>query len=236
MRYSRMREWLARSNRDMRNPYGSRGGYVSSDRRGMDYAYDRMGDMARGREYDRRYSDRNYNSSHYQMGNMGSQYDREYGRDNATRRSGYFDYNTQDGNYDMNYSHNYGYDMGDMYGRDRNYDYGYDMARRRDYGEDEFKLSKKEIRNWENSIKGGMKFTVEQVMPIAQQFGIKFDEYSPELLTAVTNAMCSDFGDVVKGDVSLYVRMAKAFLEDKDFDGEPEEKAYLYYTSIVDKE
>lgn len=29
---------------------------------------------------------------------------------------------------------------------------------------------------------------------------------------------------------------AKAFLDDKDFDGEPEEKLYLYYKCIVEKE
>lgn len=30
--------------------------------------------------------------------------------------------------------------------------------------------------------------------------------------------------------------LAKAFLDDKDFDGEPEEKLYLYYKCIVEKE
>ena len=66
MRYTKMREWLSRmkrderSGRDSRNPYGSRGGYVRSDRaRGRDY-YDRMGDMARDREYDGRDYNRNY--------------------------------------------------------------------------------------------------------------------------------------------------------------------------------
>lgn len=209
----------------------------------MDYAYDRMGDMARGRGYDRRYSDRNYSSSDYQMDSMANQYDREYSRDNATRRSGYFDYNTQDSNYDMNYDHNY--DMNyDMYGRDRNYDYGYDMARRRgyrDYGEDEYKLTPTEIRKWEKGLESadgtkGAKFQPEQVKQVAQSIGIDFKEFSPELLSAVTNALYSDYCKVLGSDIVTYVKLAKAFLMDDDFDGEPEEKAYLYYTSIVDKE
>ena len=234
-----MREWLSRSNRDMRNPYGSRGGYVR-DRRG-DYGYDRMGDMARNREYDRRYSDRNYKSSNYSMDSMGNQYDREYGRDNASRRAGYFDYTTQDGNYDMNYGHDYRYDRNDMYGHDMNYDYGYDMARYRDYGESEYKLTPSEIRKWEKGLESadgtkGAKFQPEQVKQVAQSLGIDFKEFSPELLSAVTNSLYSDYCKILGSDIVTYVKMAKAFLMDDDFDGEPEEKAYLYYTSIVDKE
>jgi hypothetical protein len=34
----------------------------------------------------------------------------------------------------------------------------------------------------------------------------------------------------------FYADMAKAFLKDKDFHGEPEEKLYLYYKCIVEKE
>lgn len=204
MKYTRFRQYLARENRDMRNPYGSRGGYVVSDR-GRDYEYDRMGDYARGREYDRMGYDRNYNSTDYARNGDYNQYDREYHPDYA-RRYGYFNY--RDDN-DMNY--------------------------RRDYGED-YKLTKREIADWEQDIKGGQKFTVDQVRQIAQQHAIQFNEFSPELLTVVANAMASDYGDVVRGDIAMYVKMAKAFLEDKDFDGTPEEKAYLYYKAIVDKE
>lgn len=215
MKYTRFRQYLARENRDMRNPYGSRGGYVVSDR-GRDYEYDRMGDYARGREYDRMGYDRNYNSTDYARNGDYNQYDREYNRD-GSRRYGYFDYET-DGMRDYR-------------------DYNYDMARgRRDYAEEDYKLDKHEIEEWEKAIKGGNKYTVDQVRQIAQQHGIQFNQYSPELLTAVTNAVCSDYGEVVRGDIAMYVKMAKAFLEDKDFDGTPEEKAYLYYKAIVDKE
>ena len=226
MRYTRFREYLGRMNRDMRsrdmrNPYGSRGGYVVSDKRS---GYDRMGDMAGDREYDRADHNRLYSQSDYAMDSRGNQYDRQSGRDYA-RRVGYFDYN-DDANYDM------------ARGRDMRGDYGYDMRSSRDYAEDEYKLSPSEIRKWEKELKKGTgtSFSKEQVMQVAQQNGIKFDEFTPELLTVITNMMYSDYKDTVKGDLSMYVKLAKDFLCDEDFDGEPEEKAYLYYTAIVSKD
>lgn len=215
MRHSAMRDMLSRrSMRDRRNPYGSRGGYVSSDRRGRDYTG--MGDYARGREYARRYNDLHYGEPDYAMDSNYSQSNRQYrsdyGYDNNmnrdySRRYGYFDYNTED--------------------------YGYG----RDYAEDDYKLSKKEIREWNKKLqKEGGKYTEEQIMPLAQQMGIRFDEFSPELLTAVTNMMMTDYGRVINADLPMYVKLAKAFLCDEDFDGEPEEKAYLYYKSIVEQE
>jgi len=233
MRYSRMREWLARTNRDMRNPYGSRGGYVRSDRRGRDYEYDRMGDMARDRRYDRMGNDMEYNQSDRTMGGNGNQSDMRYGRDYANydmndyypvRRSGYFDYET--------YDHESGYDM--ARGRDRNYD----MRSGRDYASEDYKLTPSEIRKWDKELKreSGSNFTADQIRQIAQQQGIRFDEFSPELLTAITNMMYSDYHDTVRGDITMYVKLAKDFLCDEDFDGTPEEKAYLYYTAIVDKD
>ena len=63
MRYRRMKEWLERQDqrgRDMRNPYGSRGGYVVSDRRRMrDYASGRMADYVYDREHGAMGSGRN---------------------------------------------------------------------------------------------------------------------------------------------------------------------------------
>lgn len=233
MKYTRMRDYLSRSARDMRlrdrrNPYGSRGGYVTSDRRGRDYGYGGMGDMARNGQYSHQQSDRNYGGQDYARGGGSNQYSGQSGRDYYgdmnTRRTGFFDYNTYDER-----------------GRDRNYDMrgdynDYDM--RRDYGEEEYKLSPTEIRKWEKELKrtGGNKVSVEQIHQIAQQQGIRFDEFSPELLTVVTNMIESDFGETLKGDIMLYVKLAKDFLCDDDFDGTPEEKAYLYYNTIVNKD
>lgn len=244
MRYTKMREWLSRmqrdqrsrrdrydgrdyrdyndgrdyrdynDGRDMRNPYGSRGGYVRSDRaRGRDNDYSRMGDMARDREYDGRDYNRDYNDSSNQMDGRDYQYDRQFDRDSA-RRVGYFDYN-------------------DDYNYDSRRDYG-DMARRRDYHSEDYKLTPKEIRKWSKELDG--KFTTEQVEQIARQIGIKFDEFEPELLTVIANMMASDYGKATNVDMMTAIKMAKAFLCDEDFDGTPEEKAYLYYTAIVEKE
>ena len=225
MRYNRFRDYLARSSRDMRNgrdmrnPYGSQGGYVVSGRR-SDYGYERMGDMARNRQYGGSNNDRFYPMYDFAEGGNYNQSNRQsndyYGNMNyyPVRRKGTFDYNT--------------------YGSD----FDYDMARGRDYAENEFKLTPTEIRKWEKELKknGGSAFTVDQIMQVAQQHGIRFDEFTPELLTVIANMMYSDYKDTVKGDISMYVKLAKDFLCDEDFDGEPEEKAYLYYNAIVNKE
>ena len=234
MRYSRFREYLARQNRDMRardrrNPYGSRGGYVVSDRR-SDYDYARNGNMDYAGQYGGSNSDRHYPMYDYAMGSNSYQSSRQSGGSDRNyedmnyypvRRMGIFDYNTYGSDYDM-----------------RTNDYNYDMRSRRDYGEEDYKLTPSEIRKWEKELKqnGGANFTVEQVRQVAQQHGIRFDEYSPELLTVITNMMCSDYGDAVRTDINGYVKMAKAFLEDADFDGTAEEKAYLYYNAIANKE
>ena len=58
MRMTRTRDMMSRRMRDRRNPYGSRGGYVVSDKRGRDYG--RMGDYASDREYRTEYPDMAY--------------------------------------------------------------------------------------------------------------------------------------------------------------------------------
>lgn len=221
MKYNRFREYLARNNRDMRardmrNPYGSRGGYVVSDKRGNDYEMNN--DYARGNDYDfagqynNSRSDRLYPMYDSAENSNHSQSDRGYNQDNyysPVRRSGYFDYNTYE-----------------------------DMRDSRDYANDNFKLKPSEIRKWEKELSknGGSNFSVDQIRQVAQQNNIKFDEFSPELLTVVSNMMYSDYGKTVKGDITMYVKLAKDFLCDMDFDGTPEEKAYLYYNTIINKE
>lgn len=227
MRYTRFRQYLARENRDMRNPYGSRGGYVVSDRRGRDYDY-RMGDMARDREYNSGNADMHYYEPDFARGGRGNQYSRQSSRDND------YNYDMRGMNYDMARGRDYNYDM-----RDRNYDMnmGYDM-RGRDYAEENYRLTPTEIRKWEKELKkeNGSAFTTDQIRQIAQQHGIRFEEFTPELLTVIANMMYSDYGETVKGDISTFVKLAKDFLCDEDFDGTPEEKAYLYYNTIVNKD
>lgn len=210
MRKTRIRDMLSRKMRDGRNPYGSRGGYVvSSRRRGRDYG--RMDDYGRYPEYRPEYSDMSYSRPRMERdrdyGERDYEWDRDYG---DVRRVGSFEYDTY-----------------------------YDG---RDYGNADYRLTTKEMREWERELENsdgsrGPKFTKEQIMQVAQNIGVKFDEFSPELLTTMTNVMYSDYGTVCgTQDIAHYMKMAKAFLCDDDFDGTPEEKAYLYYTAIVEQD
>ena len=199
-----VRDMLMSRMRDGRNPYGSRGGYVSSRRDG-DYEMEedgRQGVRGTGR---------------YGIG--GSRY---YGRDRAENEYGH------DGGY--------GYGVG-MFDYDTE-----DYRMGRDYASEMMgRLTSKDLKKWERHLENadgttGKKYDVDQIRQVAQQMGIRFDEYSPELLTAITNMMYSDYCKIHGNDLMSYVKMARAFLEDDDFDGTPEEKAYLYYKCIVEKE
>lgn len=155
---------------------------------------------------------------------------RRYGDDYARRNN---DYNYSEPRRDYNRQEDYGYGYG--FGM---FDYDTEDYRGMD---GHYRLSKKEIKKWEKDLENadgskGPKYTMEQVMPIAQQVGIRFEEFSPELLTAIANMFYSDYCKVLGNDLTIYVKLAKAFLEDDDFDGSPEEKAYLYYTCIVEKD
>lgn len=222
---------------------GGRGRGRDRSMSGSDYDYARSGrmdynmgsDMARGRndyaEYNRGQNNRDYADYDMARNSMDYEQSRQSGRD-----YGYM----EDGHYGRTYypieamgTFNGYYGMGEQdYGYDYGYDYRYDGAA---------KLSSKEIKKWEKDLENadgtkGKKFDTEKVMHAAQQMNIKFDEYSPELLSAITNMMYSDYCKVLGGDLMIYVKLAKAFLEDDDFEGEPEEKAMLYYKCIVSKD
>ena len=214
---------MAQSRRsgDGRNPYGSRGGYVSSrrprrDREMEDYGmskgdYRRYGAMPPMRDYD-----------DYDMrGDMRSRDYSDYNRDYAD------------------------YEMLDMRGRDYA-DYGMDYGMR-DYGEMEYgKMSHKDIENWKRHMKNqdgtmGEHFKKEQVMQAARQIGVNPEEYGNEhIFGLVMNMMYSDYCAVAKkfglDRPDFYAELAKAFLNDKDFEGEPEEKVFLYYQCIASPE
>lgn len=229
--YLRMRD--SRRGRDGRNPYGSRGGYVDSrSGRGSDY---NMEDM-RGRDRaDMRYGNDGRGRNDY------AEYDsrRDY-RDYAEHdmQSDYGDYE-QHRQYDMAYedmrSNRGGYKPVEAMG----YFSGY--AGGGDYYDGHEKLSRKDIKKWEKSLENadgtkGKKYEVEQIQQVAKQIGVRFEEYSPEVFTMVVNMMYADYCKVLGSDMMIYVKLAKAFLEDDDFEGEPEEKVMLYYKCIVEKD
>lgn len=211
-----------RSMRDGRNPYGSRGGYVTSRSPRRDRAEDYEEYMEDGRQGVR-------GTGRYGIG--GSRYD---------RNSGYSEDYARSGN-DYAYNEDYGYGVGYVDFADDYNDYNY-SRNDYNYGRDgHYKLTSKDIKKWERHLENadgttGKHFDIDQIRQVAQQIGIRFDEYSPELLCAIVNMMYSDYCKVLGNDLMLYVKLAKAFLEDDDFDGTPEEKAYLYYKCIVEKD
>lgn len=228
--YLRIRD--SRRGRDGRNPYGSRGGYVDSgsgrdyrDMRSRDYR-DRE-DMRSGNDY----RDRNDYAEYSTRQDF-----RDYADYNMERDYGDYEQHRQ---YDMAYedmrSNRSGYKPVEAMG----YFSGY--AGGSDYYDGHNKLSRKDIKKWEKSLENadgtkGKKYEIEQVENTAKQLGIRFDEYSPEVFTMVVNMMYADYCKVLGNDMMLYMKMAKAFLEDADFDGEPEEKVMLYYKCIVEKD
>ena len=204
--------------RDERNPYGSRGGYVTSrsprrDRDMDDYGmpkgdYRRGGGMPPMRDYN------------------------DYDMRGDMRRMDY-------GSYDMR-----GRDYGDDYAGHDYADYGdYGV---RDYGEMEYgKMSHKDIENWKRHMKNqdgtmGEHFKKEQVMQAARQIGVNPEEYGEHIFPLVMNMMYSDYCAVAKkfglDRPDFYAELAKAFLNDKDFGGDPEEKVFLYYKCIAEQE
>ena len=212
---------------DGRNPYGSRGGYVTShrsrrDREMEDYGYD----MARGRSGRDMNMDYNYEEDYARTREMPS---REYERD-----------------YHYPYGGHYPYEM---------YDFGgYDYARgrggrgRRDYGEDEEKMeygkmSKNDYKEWGKMLENadgsrGEHFQKDHIEQLARQMGVDVHSLGGiEVFAMTMNMMYADYCAVAKkygvDRPEFYADLAKGFLHDKDYKGKPEEKLWLYYKCVV---
>lgn len=196
---------------DGRNPYGSRGGYVTS----YDPRHDRaMYDQARGYQGGNRYDRAEYD--------MRRDYNMPYQHDFARN--------------DMGYQHPYQY----------NDNRGYDM-RGNDYGEMQFgKMTEQDIEKWEHSLINsdgtkGPHFRKDQIEQAARQTGINPSQFGNEkVFGLIMNAMYADYCGVAKkygvDRPDYYADMSKAFLDDKDYKGKGEEKAWLYYKCIASEE
>lgn len=126
----------------------------------------------------------------------------------------------------------------DDYDDRREFEYNHDM-----HGQD-LELSEKDIKKWEKSLENedgsyGPKFYKDQVIPVAERFGIKFDKFTKDEFVMTVNMMYSDYCKALKDSdyvhyekPEVYVNMAKAFLCDKDFEGEPYQKLAIYYHDI----
>lgn len=182
-----------------------------------------------------------YDSSRYDMHRNGRMYDEpEYDRGGRYPE------------YDERQPYDYGMRpmmRGDDYNEYRDYSRrrrdsrGRYMRDRGEYDCDYF--TKHDVDSWKRGMinedgSRGEHFTKDQVMQYAKQVGVKLDECSEIAFCLAMNMMYSDYCLVAKkfgfDRPEAYAELAKAFLDDKDFDGDPEEKLYLYFKCIVEKE
>lgn len=201
-----MRNRFIRDKKDMRNPYGSRGGYVSS-RRGRDYGMpSRMGSRERdyrmGSEYMSDYS-RGYSSMEQPR-----QYDRTMGSPMSNVR---YDYNYPYMPYDMRYDYSSGYAMSED-----------------DY-EDLLKDKCKELKKYDK-----FNMSKEDVLAQARQMGFSFKDYDEEEFIVTYYMLMSDYKADMLNNPQIYMIMAKEWLEDDDSELQGGEKLYAYLTMIVE--
>ena len=77
----------------------------------------------------------------------------------------------------------------------------------------------------------GAHWTLEQTTNVARQSGITFDKFNEYDWNYVLNMIYSDYYGAVPNDTTIYVKMARKFLDDKDA---KEGKALCYYLSMKD--
>ena len=105
------------------------------------------------------------------------------------------------------------------------------------------KMTREIAEDWVNSMEGsdpakqhGGKWTMEQIKPIAQKYGVPTEGDRFWEFYAVMNAMYSDYYPVAKKynvlTPDFFADLAMAFISDKDA---VENKAAMYYECIVEK-
>lgn len=208
--------------RDGRNPYGSRGGYITSrDPRRRDRAMSREGMPRTSRDYN--YEDVDYarrRNSRGQYMSDRSMYPFEVTGEFEMSNRGY------DG-------HNYDPYMEEMI--------MYDMARGRDYGYyNEDVMSKQELDQKYHQLLAEVEtsdketFSKERILKKAEEMGIKFDRFSPEGLITATVMEYTDYCKTLgKGNLDTYILMAKDFLLDPDSKLKGDEKLTAYFDCVV---
>ena len=245
---------------DGRNPYGSRGGYVTSRRsrrmrdRAMreDYAMDRPHDYGHEHEMDGRrrrnargqyMADRTYEnemSMHRDYTDMPSE--RDYGSFHEERgfrpveAMGYFTgYYGGGEDYARGGRRDYGYDHNyDMRGRDYRYDYA------GDYGEN---LTKEELDHWRKKLEKEVGdeqsknfFKKENIEQKARQMGIEMKHFNADELALASYMVYSDYCKSLKPYVGqsmdVFVKMGEEFLNDPDSAVKGGEKLALYYEMV----
>lgn len=230
--------YMMRRGIDGRNPYGSRGGYVTSRSPRRD-RMSRYPDRDYAREPSSRYDSR-YNDMASSRRPMESDYAMDYGRN--VGYSGYYG-NTPFELRSMEDYPNYDYYDGRDYARgyDRNYDRNYDMRYdyRMDYASG-YKLEPREIEEWSAKLlreiddKDKEIIKREKIMKKAEDLGIKFEHFTPEEFYLTVLMMYTDYCKIFgNANIDTYVRMAKDWLCDEDVSMKYGEKLASYYDSVV---
>lgn len=164
-----------------------------------------------------------------------------YDRNNGDMRRGRDrDYN--DG-YDAGYNdgrRDYAQDMRRGRRRDRRSDYN-DYNDYNDYGNYEDYAAKggeeeyhKDLKTWIDKMKSKDRFKIpyDKLIEQAKNMGVRFDDYSELEFYATYLAMITDYR-TVSGEYSLYLKMAKEFLEDDDAELKGSDKICAYLYTIV---
>ena len=209
---------------DGRNPYGSRGGYVTGRRPRRDRAseyddgYDRP---VYNREYDDRYD-------YPEDPRYGVERDRNYDERNREYR-GYFG----DSPFYVEQME-YPFDM--KYGRD--YRRGGNRGGRRDY--DSRNMTSRELEDWKEKLYRQLDesdkeaFKIEKIIKRATDIRVEFNKFNEDEFYVTVLMMYTDYKNTLgKGNVDIYIRLAKDFLCDEDASVKYGEKLAVYYEDIV---
>lgn len=212
------------SQRDGRNPYGSRGGYVSSSRRGRDRAYMNY-DMARGNRGRDREMDMEYDYAKYD-----SRYDSRYNSDRRVQ-DGHYPYQQYgERNRPMDYEM-YGYGIGGI--RPMNYDYGYDYGY--DYASEDMEQEWKEhLKKWCEELKRYDRFNMpkDQVIQNGRQMGATFKDYNEDEFYTTYLMIVSDYKKSIS-DPHIAILQSQEWLEDEDSKLKGSEKLCAYYYEVI---
>lgn len=248
--------------RDGRNPYGSKGGYVTTRKprgdRGMDYA---RGDMnytgGRGGQPMRDYGDMrgDYNYDMARQGDMRSDYARQGNYDGHYPQgqgstyypieamgtfNGYYGMPEQD--YAKGGRRDYGYDMtrGGRYGRVRDYgdydDYGYTYG---DYGET---LSDEELEHFNKKLLNQLDEREKQmlskdtIMQKARMMNKSMEGFGEKEFYTTVLMVYTDYKNSIGSSPELAIKLAHDWLSDKDVAVKGAEKLAVYHDCIVEGE
>lgn len=199
--------------RDGRNPYGSRGGYITSrDPRRRD-RMSGMSDYARGRDY----------------GYEGPEYPNREQEERMYRDGHYYPF-------EITGKMGYEEEMYDPYYQDMMYDY---RGRGRDYASAEM-LSNRELMDWSQKLMKDVEekdkafFKYENIEKKAKDMGIQFDKFTFDEFYLVCLMMYTDYCKTLgTANMDIYLKLSKDWLQDQDSELKNSEKLYAYYYYVV---